>query len=72
MKNREGSLAYGLSVNDSRFHADSRSHFVDPGCIEGRGESDRFRKLRRAVNCHAVQSLAPPVVSWDIQARDRA
>src|SRR3954452_16517714 len=72
VKNREGSLAYGLNVNDSRFHADGGGHLVNSGCIEGRGESDRFRKLCLAVNCYAMQGLTPPVISWDIQARDSA
>ena len=62
--------AHRLYMLDASLGADDHRHLVDGRHIKGGGQANGLRKLRGAVVQHAVQRLAPPVVSRDVEARN--
>ena len=64
--------ADGLNVLDAALGADRHGHRVNCGRVERGGQADRLGKLGGAIQQHTVERLAPPVVGWNLQARNRA
>ena len=55
----------------ARFGADHYGHVMDQGNVKSRGEANGLRKNRRRASIgHSMQSFAPPVVCWNLQARN--
>src|SRR5215472_1146022 len=62
--------AFVLSVFDPALDANRRRHLMNARYVERRRESDRLGKLCRPVHRDTMQCLAPPVVCWNVEARN--
>ena len=62
-----------LIVFGPGFNANDSSHVMDQGRIKSGGKADRFGKYRSGSSAsNSVQSLAPPIVSRNLQSGNLA
>src|ERR1700733_4837204 len=63
--------AHRMVMLCARFRADYDCHVVDQRRIKACGESNRFREDGSSSGIgNSMKSFTPPVVAWDLQARD--
>ena len=63
--------AHILGVFDPALNSNSSGHLVNARSIECRRETDRLGEFCGAVRDDAMQSFAPPVISWNVETRNR-
>ena len=63
-------FAHSFFMLDTAFDADVHRHLVNALRIERSAQADGLGILRRSVQQHAMQRLAPPVVSRHVQPRN--